>query len=119
MEDSNVISLADRSKNLIFDDFQRLNRQHTMVLNAKSSYGRHFALKLFVTKYAKFMNNVMCIDMYEQIKKEVKDKAEKYRYNLDKIKSNEDVDEVIYICIALVRGLKITKISFFGNDDAF
>ena len=119
MVESNVISLADRTKNQVYDDFQRLNRQHTMVLRAKSDYGRHYALKIFRTKYAKFMNNVMCIDMYELIKKEVKDKAEHYRQHLDKIKTNKDIDEVIFISIALVRGLKITKITFKSNDEAF
>ena len=119
MSEDNIIPLYDEHKRRIYDDFQRLNRQQTEFISARSKYKKHFCLQHFKSKFCRFVNNVWSADSYNIVKKEVKDRIQYYRFDLSRIKSSQDIDEIIFLCIEVIKTLKITKITYTNGNDAF
>lgn len=115
---SYVISLGDRVKNQIYDDFERISRQESIVLSAKGRENYIRAIKHYRTKYIRFFNNIFSTDGYPKLKANYRSKLELYRKNVNQIKKKEQVMEITLICSAVIRDMKITKISFNRSEDA-
>lgn len=119
MTENNLIPLYDRVKHQIYDDFERVIRQQTIYLNARSKRKRQMALRFFRSKFVRFYNNIYSTDMYQFIKKPMKVILVDYMKDMATIKNSYDVNTISTVCAAVIRDMKITKISFQGNDEAF
>ena len=119
MSEDNIIPLYDEHKRRIYDDFQRLNRQQTEYMTARSGYKKHFSLQHFRSKFCRFANNVMSTDVYKFIKVDIKQKVTYYRVDLNRIKGSKDIDEIMFLAIEIIKSMRITKISYTNDNDAF
>lgn len=117
--ENNAIPLYDRVKNQIYDDFQRLKRQQTIVLTVRSKRKRVLALKEFRSKYLRFYYEIFSLTTYDLIPKQYKDVLEKFTEDVRLINSIGTVNEVVMFSTIAIRELNITKITFDRDTDSF
>jgi len=114
-----VFSLSDEVKHKIYDSYQKLLRQESLLYKTrnKSNYVR--ALRHFRVKYIIMFTNLYTTDQYKFITKEFKDELEEYRALPHKIKTKKQATHIVMMTGGILRDFGITKISFTMNNDAF
>lgn len=112
-----VMPLYDRVKHQIYDDYQRLLRQESIVLSAKGRSNYLRAVKHYRIKYSRFVANVFSTDTYVKLSPKFREELEIYRADMDLIKTRRQVTELTMLCSSIVRAMKITKISYDKIDD--
>lgn len=117
--DNIVIPLYDRVKHQIYDDYERLIRQESMILRAKSKRNRSMALNYFRVKYCRFFNNIYSLTSYNKLDKQLKDNLEYTNNNLKKIDTVKKVSKITNMCSRVIRSLDITKIGFDVDNEVF
>jgi len=116
---SSVMPLYDRVKNQIYDDFQRLSRQESIVFSAKGRSNYVRALKHYRIKYNRFVTNIFSTNLYKKIKEQDREILENYRANANLIKTREQITTITMLCASIIRDMNITKISFDRSDEIF
>lgn len=114
-----TIPLYDRVKNQVYDEYQRLKRQHTIVFNARSKRKKVLSLKMFRAKYLKFFYEIYSLSSYDFLSKEVKAGLEKYGNNVELINNLDKIGECVMFSTIAIRELKITKIHFDKDYSSF
>lgn len=117
--ENNTIPLYDRVKNQIYDDFQRLKRQQTIVLTVRSKRKKVLALKEFRSKYLRFFYEIYALTSFDFLPKQIKNKLIYLADNINKVNTLGKVQEVVLYSTFAVRELKITKITFDVDNDSF
>lgn len=116
---SSTIPLYDRVKNQIYDDFQRVKRQQTIVLTVRSKRKRILALKEFRSKYLRFFYEIYSLTSYDLLPPEVKKGLMRLANNIKVINSVGTVNEAVLFSTLAVRELSITKITFDRDTSSF
>ena len=120
MEGSFTIPLYDRVKNQIYDEFQRLKRQQTIVLTIRSNRKKVMSLKLFQSKFLRFFYELHSLHGFEaKLDEYTKDKLIDFAIKINSINSIKKVNEVTMLSSGAIRQLDITKISMERNNDSF
>lgn len=114
-----LIPLYDRVKNQIYDEYQRIKRQSTMVEKARSNRKKIFALKNFRAKYKRFFYEIYALSLFEHLPKNLKNGLMHFASETRRIKNEKDVDEVLFLSTLALRELQINKITFERDDDTF
>ncbi len=117
--ENNTIPLYDRVKNQIYDEFQRLKRQQTIVLTSRSNRKKVLALKEFRSKYLRFFYEIYALTSFDFLPKIVKKKLIYLADNIENINTKSKINEVVLYSTLAVRELKITKITFDVNNESF
>lgn len=117
--DNIVIPLFDRVKHQIYDDFERLVRQESMILRAKSKRNKLMALTYFRVKYCRLFKNIYSLESYNQLPENFRDYLEETNNNLDKINTIKKVNRVTLVCSKVIRKLNITKIGYDIETEVF
>lgn len=117
--ESNTIPLYDRVKNQIYDEYQRLKRQQTIVLTVRSKRKRVLALKEFRSKYLRFFYEIYALTTFDFLPKIVKKRLIYFANDIKVINSLDKVGEVVMFSTLAIRELKITKITFDIDEDSF
>lgn len=117
--ENNTIPLYDRVKNQIYDDYQRVKRQQTIVLTVRSKRKRVLALKEFRSKYLRFFYEIFALTTYDFLPVEVKKTLEEFTEDIRTINSIGNVNKAVMFCTFAVRDLNITKITFDRDTDSF
>jgi hypothetical protein len=119
MEYSSTIPLYDRVKNQIYDEFQRLKRQQTLVLTARSKRKKILALKNFKSKYLRFFYEIFALTNFDTLPKVVKDRLVWLGDNIEYVTTIGKVNEVVLFSTLAIRELNITKITYDRDTDSF
>jgi uncharacterized hydantoinase/oxoprolinase family protein len=120
MESSNtIIPLYDRVKNQVYDDFQRLKRQQTVLLTVRSKRKKILALKEFRSKFLRFFYEIYSLTDFDKLDINVKKVLIKFANNILLIKNIGDINNIVLHCTISIRLLGITKISYDYNNESF
>jgi len=119
MESSSTIPLYDRVKNQIYDDYQRVKRQQTIVLTVRSRRKKILALKEFRSKYLRFFYEIYALTSFDLLPVEIKKGLMKLANDVRIINSVGKVNEAVLYSTAAIRELNITKITFERDLDSF
>jgi len=116
---SYTVPLYDRVKNQVYDDYQRVKRQQTIVLTVRSKRKRILALKEFRSKFLRFFFEIYSLTTFDFLNKEIKDKLLDFANEIKQINKLDKVNEVVLYSTLAIRTLGITKISYENNNDSF
>lgn len=119
MESTSTIPLYDRVKNQIYDDFQRVKRQQTVVLTVRSKRKKILALKEFRSKYLRFFYEIYALTTFDLLPIEIKKGLKNLANDVRVINSIGKVNETVLFSTAAIRELNITKITFERDLDSF
>lgn len=114
-----IIPLYDRVKNQIYDEYQRIKRQSTVVSRARSKRKKVFALKNFRAKYKRFFFEIYALESFEKLPRNLKNGLLYFVEDMKRINSETKVDEVMLLSALTIREMKINKITFDRDDDTF
>lgn len=119
MESNFTIPLYDRVKNQVYDEYQRLKRQQTIVLTVRSKRKRVLALNNFRSKYLRFYYEIFSLSNYDLLPSQYKKPLMYYANDTRKINNLDKVNEVVMYATVVVRELGITKITFERDTESF
>ena len=117
--ESTTIPLYDRVKNQVYDDYERLKRQQTMILTARSKRKRVLALKSFRSKYFRLFFEIYHLSNYDLLPKVIKNNLEYFAEDIKRINSMSKVYYVMLFCADVIKELKISKITYERDNDSF
>ena len=119
MQNDIVFSLGDEVKHKIFDSYQKLLRQESILYKTRSKSNYIRAMRHFRVKYIIMFTNIFSTDQYKFVKPEWKEKLEKYRAMPNTIRKKEQATDIVMNVGCILRDFGITKISFTKDYDAF
>lgn len=121
MDNNSIITipLYDRVKNQVYDDYERLKRQQTIVLTVRSKRKRILALKEFRSKFLRFFMEIYSLTTFDLLDKKIKTALLHLANDITKINSLSKVNETLLWCTLAIRYLGITKINIDMNTDSF
>lgn len=114
-----TIPLYDRVKNQIYDEFQRVKRQQTIVLTVRSKRKRILALKEFRSKYLRFFMEIYSLTTFDFLPVIVKEPLIEFANDIKRINTLSKVNEVVLFSSMAIRNLGITKITYDIDTDSF
>jgi len=118
MEDANILPLYDRAKNDIYDDFQRLKRQRTIILTLKNKNKKMRALRYFRERYENFFWDLMENRAFDFLDEIIRNNLMYFAEKEENITLNNTI-EVMLNCAQAIKDLNITNITFVKNEDSF
>lgn len=114
-----TIPLYQRVKEQIYEDFERLKRQQSVVLEARSKRKRVLALRVFRTKFLRFFFEIYALTTFDLLPKVIKHNLQHFAEDTKRIKSVDTVYDVILNSTIAMRELKLTKITFDKDNSSF